>query len=98
MQTPARRAALRWLCLCSSESRDHRRIIQELAATREQRPAELIGWSEALVESARALAEQPVEIPPLLLLDDGLLLLTRLGQRPTAVHIGLGAGRSLRPA
>jgi len=54
--------------------------------------------SEVLVESAGALAKEAVEVPPLLLLNDGLLLFARLDYCSAAIDIGLGVGGAFRPA
>src|SRR5262249_11129410 len=53
---------------------------------------------EAFVEPACAATQQPVEISPLLLLDDSLLLFTRVGDRGAAIDIGFGAWGAFRPA
>jgi len=54
--------------------------------------------SEALVEAAGALAEDPIEIPTLLFQDDRLLLLACFHERSAAIDIGGRARCSLTPA
>jgi len=53
---------------------------------------------EAFVEPACAATQQPVEISPLLLLDDSLLLFTRFDDCVAAIDIGFGAWGAFRPA
>src|SRR5215467_13263423 len=52
---------------------------------------------EAFVEPACAATQQPVEISPLLLLDDSLLLFTRFDDCVAAIDIGFGAWGAFRP-
>ena len=53
---------------------------------------------EVFVEPACAVSKQPVEISPLLLLDDRLLLFPRIDDCVAAIDIGLGAWGAFRPA
>jgi len=78
----ARRAVQRWVSAGSKQCR----------ARNAPRP------SEALVEAAGALAQDPVEIPALLFLDDRFLLLACFHERSAAIDIGARARWSLMPA
>jgi hypothetical protein len=53
---------------------------------------------EAFVKPACAASQQPVEISPLLLLDDSLLLFARFDDCVAAIDIRLGTWGTFRPA
>src|SRR4029450_5999205 len=77
---------------CRINPPDQKRRSKQCGARNAPRP------SEALVEAAGALAEDPVEIPALLFLDDRFLLLACFHERSAAIDIGARARWSLMPA